>query len=747
MNTPCIEATLRRAVVLLSLVPAVWGARAEVEFLPATRTWLLTAERAQYALTVNREGELVHLWWGPKLPRADYEANAVRPAANRSGFGEPGQSLEYPGVGEWRYLEPALKVKFDDGVRDVRPRYASHRIDGERLTLSLKDPHYPLEVDLDYELKPAFDLLERKAVLKNLGEKPIEIEQALSAVWHLPRHQAWTLSYLSGKWGAETQLRQVSLDQGKFQIESRRGATSHQFNPWFAVSEAGGAGEENGEVWFGSLAWSGSWKIAAEINSAGRLQVAGGMHDFDFRWRLDPGETLETPAFAGGYSSKGHGAASRLLHAYQLAEVLPKPAARELRPIIYNSWYATEFNIDVAQQISLARKARDLGVELFVIDDGWFGKRDNDRAGLGDWTPSRSKFPEGLKPLTDAVRGLGMKFGLWVEPEMVNPDSDLYRAHPDWVFSFPNRPRTEQRNQLMLNFARSEVVEHIFQVLDTLLSQNAIDFIKWDMNRHIMEPGWMDAPEGRQQEVWRRHALGVYDVLDRLRAKHPAVLWESCSGGGGRADLGILRRTDQVWTSDNTDPLDRLVIQDGYTHAYAPKTQVAWVTDNPDGINRRSTPLSFRFHCAMMGTLGVGGNLLKWGEEEKAQTQWFLAEYKRIRPLVQEGALYRLRPFAMPAMGGFGDAGLWAYEYLGANASSAVLFAFLHSSQLGNDLPAVRLRGLKPDARYRVESRQPGGQPAMPAQTLSGTFLMERGLQLPLRGDYASLLLWLEEVQ
>jgi alpha-galactosidase len=757
-------------LILRSAAGTVWlvlfaccrflSAQTPVQYLEKPKIWLLNGSASQYAITVNGEAQLVHVWWGPKLPAADYDSGAVGPEANNTGWGENTRYLEFPGWGEWRYLEPALKVRFADGVRDLRLRYASHRIEGDRLTLVLRDAHYPFEVELRYRVLPRFDLIERCAVLSNTGDRPVDLDQALSAVWHLPHLQQWTMSYLAGKWGAETQLRQVNLDQGKFQIESRHGATSHQFNPWFAVSAAGRAGEERGEVWFGALAWSGSWKIAAEVNAAGRLEIAGGIHDFDFSWRLAPGESFVTPVFVGGFSAAGLGAASRQMHAYQIAEVLPRSEASRLRPIIYNSWYATEFNINVDQQIELAKKARDLGVELFVIDDGWFGKRDNDSAGLGDWTPNKTKFPRGLKPLTDAVHGMGMKFGLWVEPEMVNPDSDLYRAHPDWVFNFPNRPRTEQRHQLMLNLARPEAAEHIFRVLDTLLAGNDIDFIKWDMNRHIMEPGWMEAPPERQKEIWVRHALAVYDIIDRLRAKHPHVLWESCSGGGGRADLGILRRADQVWTSDNTDPLDRLLIQDGYSYAYAPKTQVAWVTDNPDSINRRSTPLGFRFHAAMLGTLGVGGNLLGWTDGEAAAARWYIAEYKQIRPLIQEGQLYRLRgpresvipvsggEYGIPPLGGSGNDGLWAFEYVSPDRSSAVVLSFLRSSQLGNDLPAIRLHGLKPDSLYRVESRQPPkAASALGTQTLSGATLMERGLVVRLAGDYQSALLRIDEIR
>jgi alpha-galactosidase len=268
------------------------------------------------------------------------------------------------------------------------------------------------------------------------------------------------------------------------------------------------------------------------------------------------------------------------------------------------------------------------------------------------------------------------------------------------------------------------------------------------MNRHITEPGWAGVPTTQPKEVWVRHIQAVYTIIDQLRARHPGVLWETCSGGGGRADLGILSRTDQVWTSDNTDPLDRLLIQDGYTHAYAPKTQVGWITDNPDGINQRHTPIAFHFHCAMMGTLGVGGNLLKWSPDEIAQAKWFLEEYKQIRPLVQEGQLYRLRPFVVPPSGGFGDHGLWAYEYVSSDRDRAVLFAFLHSSQLGNDLPAIRLRGLKPEATYRVEVRAVGAPPAgASGQPMSGATLMERGITLRMRGDYVSALVRITETK
>lgn len=730
---------LALTAALGTLLGVARAAEPVIQHLASQKVWIINLAGAQYALGLGPEKELVHLWWGARLPVGDYERGVVARIPVGSGFPEAIERGELPAWGGAHHIEPALKVRFADGVRDLRLAYSDHQVVGDReLMVRLADPHYAFEVEVHYRAHPVFDLVERWAVLKNTGNQPIDLEQALSAAWHLPFHEHWTFRYLSGQWGEETQVRDLELSQGKFQIESRRGATSHQFNPWFAVRPGGETAEERGEVWFGSLAWSGSWKIAAEITSNSRLQVLGGIQDFDFSWRLDPGESFTTPAFFGGYAHDGMGGASRRLTAFQVANVLPQPQAVQPRPVIYNSWYATEFNVNAAQQIALAKKAKALGVELFVMDDGWFGQRKDDRAGLGDWTPNREKFPDGLKPLTDAVHELGMKFGLWVEPEMVNPDSDLYRAHPDWVFHFPNRPRTEKRNQLMLNFAKPEVRDHIYRMLDTLLTDSAIDFVKWDMNRHITEPGWTEAPAERQREVWVRHTLAVYEVLDRLRARHPQVLWESCSGGGGRADLGILRRTDQVWASDNTDPLDRLRIQEGYTHAFAAKTMVAWVTDNPDGINQRSTPLAFRFHSAMMGALGVGGNLLKWSDEEMNQTRFWVETYKRIRPLVQEGRLFRLRS---PRESAFS-----AFEYAQPDHSSAVVFAFLQTSTMGRPMPPLQLRGLSADSIYQVEAIVPPGanSPVAPFKA-SGAALMNKGLSLHLRGDYASALIRLTE--
>jgi alpha-galactosidase len=335
-------------------------------------------------------------------------------------------------------------------------------------------------------------------------------------------------------------------------------------------------------------------------------------------------------------------------------------------------------------------------VELFVVDDGWFGARDHEGAGLGDWFINRAKFPNGLGELIQAVQQLGMRFGIWVEPEMVNPDSELYRAHPDWAYHVNGREPTLGRNQLVLNLARAEVVDHLTEQLRRLLSDHgAIDFVKWDHNRSWTEVGWPEQPE-LQREVWTRHVFGVYEILRRLRSEFPNVWFESCAGGGGRADLGMLRWADQVWTSDNTDAADRLEIQYGYSRAHTPRVMVNWVTDVPNQQTGRTTPLSFRFHVAMQGVLGIGGDISAWSEAELEEAARLIAEYKRIRPLVQFGKQYWLQ---RPA-----STGPCGVQYVSPDGEQTVVFVYQVRGLRGAGVRRVRLHGLRADRRYQRSS-------------------------------------------
>ncbi len=479
--------------------------------------------------------------------------------------------------------------------------------------------------------------------------------------------------------------------------------------------DEGNASEEQGNVWFGVLAWSGNWKLEAEVTDFASTRVHIGVNDWDFAWQLEKGETFTTPPALAGFTTNGFGAASRNLHDHIRNRLLPH--GKSLHKVLYNSWEATSFDVDETSQTELAHIAAEIGVELFVVDDGWFHGRKDDKAGLGDWWPDEKKFPNGLTPLIQKVNELGMEFGLWIEPEMVNPDSELYRSHPDWVIHFPNRPRSESRNQLILNLGRTDVREYLFEVIDKLLSENNIRFIKWDMNRNVSEPGWPDAP-GDPREIWVRYVEVLYQLWGKLRSKHPQVIWQSCSGGGGRADLGILHHADQIWVSDNTDACSRLSIQEGFSQIFPAMTMGSWVTD----AGKNVLPLEFRFHVSMCGSLGIGAHLSRWNADERKEAAKHIAAYKAIRHIVQFGDQYRL----MPADSG----GLTAIQYLSKDKREGLLFVFRTFLPDPVNLPRVYPRGLEPNAIYQME-----GEP----QPRSGAAWMETGLQFDLENFQSSM--------
>ncbi len=726
---------MRRVLPWLFLfAPAMLPAQS-IEFQADRKIWLLKTQASSYALGVTPDGLLQNLYWGAPLWRI-----ADLPPATKSRGGssfdppEMFDSEEYPGWGGARFYEPAVKLTRADGNRDLVLHYQSHKIAGDNLDITLRDIHDDIAVTLHYHVF-AEGILRRSSTIRNGTQQTLTLESAQSATWNMPRGTGYRLTYLSGRWAAETQINQEPIHEGIKVIESRLGHTGHNFNPWFAV-DPGSSGEEEGPVWFGALGWSGNWRFSIEQTPYEQVRVTGGLNPFDFSYPLKPGESLETPEFYGGYSSHGFGAASRLLHNVERAHIEPHGWGARLRPVLYNSWEATEFAVDEPGQRALAEKASKLGVELFVMDDGWFGARNDDHAGLGDWTVNRQKFPNGLTPLISYVNSLGMDFGLWVEPEMINPNSDLYRAHPDWVINFPGRPRTELRNQLVLNMAREDVREYIFNVLDKLATDYKIRYFKWDMNRIFAEPGWPEQPPADQRKLWVKYVQNLYNIFDRLRAKHPNLEFESCSGGGGRVDLEILKRVEEVWTSDNTEAFDRLRIQEGFSEAYAAQFMSAWVTDVPN-TNGRTTPLKFRFLVAMQGALGIGANLNKWTADDSKLATDMVALDKRIRGTVQRGNLYRLlSPRTNDTT---------ANQYVSADGKESVLFAFRHSQEYATQPPFIRLEGLDPKATYRLESID--DHLTDKQAELSGAYLASHGLTLKLTGDFDSTAVLLHRVQ
>ncbi|GAA4609470.1 alpha-galactosidase [Actinoplanes octamycinicus] len=640
-----------------------------IEPSPDGATIALHTEHTTYALRLDHTVRPIH--WGPRISAEEAAAIPAWRSPFDDTFEGPLDSAEdFPIAGGAMFTPAALSFGSEAGLT-----VAGHEIRGDELVVRLTGA---VEVELHYRVRPSTDVIERWSVVRHTGATAdaIVLDAHAAAVWCLPVRDNYRLSHVTGGWAREGALHRVVLPVAETTLISRRGVTGHATNPWVMLDD-GTATEETGEVWSAALAFSGSWRITVSRTPAGRCSVlAAAGHDRTVT-RLLPGEQAVSPVCAALYADGGFGAASRAWHHYQRAHVLPH--AGELRPVLYNSWEATSFDVTEAGQRALAERAARLGVELFVVDDGWFGARTSDRAGLGDWFANPDRFPDGLRPLADHIRSLGMAFGLWVEPEMVNPDSELFRAHPDWTLHEPGTRVTELRHQLVLDFTRADVRDWAFRQLDRIIRETGLTFLKWDFNRAVTQA---------RPQAAIGHAHGVYAVIDQLRKTHPGVRVEACAGGGGRVDLGILARTDQAWTSDNTDAVDRLGIQHGYTQVYSPGTMVAWVTDSPNPITGREVPLPFRFDVAMAGVLGLGGDLTRWTDEELAYAAEMIARYRAIRPIVQHGTLYRL----LPPTGS-----LAASQYVLGGRS--VLFVWRLA---GTDRRVlVRPRGLEPETTYR----------------------------------------------
>ncbi len=673
------------------------------------RLWILETQNTGYAFGISGDGHIKHTYWGARITRTkDYPDLSEHQKNPWWDWND-----EFPVRGEGHHTEECLKVRYNDQVRDVVLACQNHKISGDSLVVTLVDEAYKLEVDLHYRVYPENDIMEKRVVIRNLSSNEIKIDSSFSGSFYLPENNDYRLTSLTGMWGHETRIQRETVHEGKRVFESRVGRTSHFMNPFFAVDER--ATEEHGNVWYGLLAWSGNWKMVIHKRIYETVQIVLGVNNWDFRYSLMPGEIFETPGVFFGFSQSGFGTMSRNLHRFQQEQLLPGTDAQKHRKVLYNSWEATNFGVNEENQKALADKAADIGAEIFVVDDGWFGERNNDTAGLGDWFVNRDKFPDGLKPLIEYVNRKGMDFGLWFEPEMVNKNSRLYEQHPEWVLQFPNRPKTEIRNQLILNLAKEEVREFVYETLDRFLTELNIKFIKWDMNRPILESGW--GGEKHQEKMWYQYVMNLYAIWRELKRKHPGVILESCAGGGGRVDIGIMRYADQFWTSDNTDPFDRQFIQEGFSLCYAPKTMMSWVTD---WGGKNGYPLTYRFHSAMMGSLGIGADLSEYSPDELEEARGCISRYKAIRDTIQNGRLYRLMS---P-----GKTAFTANEFVAPDHNEVVVFCLKNPAPLSLfSVLRLKLRGLDEDGVY---------QDTETGKDFSGSYLMNRGIDLDFHQDW-----------
>lgn len=652
---------------------------------------------------------------------------------------------EYPQYGTSDFRSPAYQVRLANGTRATELTYRSHRIvpgkpaleglpavyveqdhEAETLELELEDRVSGLVVVLSYTVFAEFYAIARSARLTNGSSEPLQLERALSASVDFP-DAAYDALYLSGAWARERHVQRRRLAPGVTGISSRRGSSSHQQNPFLALLRPD-ATEQQGEVYGFSLVYSGSFTAEAEVEQFGTTRVQIGINPFDFTWRLEPGESFQTPEAVLVYSAEGLGGMSRTYHRLYRTRLCRGQFRDQERPILVNNWEATYFDFNADKIEAIAKAGSELGIELFVLDDGWFGRRDRDNSSLGDWFEDRRKLPDGLADLARRVKDTGLQFGLWFEPEMVSPDSDLYRAHPDWCLHVPDRRRTEARDQLILDMSRSDVRQYLYERLSTIFSTVPITYVKWDMNRNMTEIGSAVSPAERQGEVAHRYMLGLYELLERLTSEFPHILFESCSGGGGRFDPGMLYYMPQTWTSDDTDAAERLKIQYGTSIVYPVSTMGAHVSAVPNHQVERTTPLTFRGDVAMSGNFGYELDLTRFTEEEKETAKRQIAIYKEIRGLVQQGDLYRLQsPF---------EGNETAWMFVRPDQNEALLFYFRVLAEPNGPLRSVKLQGLDPAKDYEVVGS---------GEVYGGDRLMNAGLSMAsVRGDFSSKMIHLK---
>jgi alpha-galactosidase len=703
---------------------------------PVNRTndpkgWIIQTNSSAYQIIITEKGSVKPVYYGSKTQAAYGKKNV----AWYEGIDE------VPVRGGLPFKTPMLEVVFGDQVRDADLQYVSGEIitvEG-RYTLKIiqKDRFYPLEVTSYIRVLPEFDILEKWAIVKNTGSKgSIKIENMQSGSIVLPSDE-YMLTHMSGNQLNEFQLQKTDLTPGLKVLQSKA-FKSNSNPPWFMVQPKN-ADRAAGQAWFGSLHYSGNWQLVFDKSFDGPVQILGGVNFWDTSWELKAGTTFETPKFAVGFTNNGEEGASQSLAAYVKNDVLPATHRDELRPIIYNSWEATYYDVNEQQQLELANIAGEMGIELFAIDDGWFkGRTDGkSQSGLGNWEVDKNKFPNGLGPVIRQVHSAGMKFGIWVEPENVNPNSDIVVEHPDWVFQFPNREGNKYRK--ILNLGNEKVYQHLLQTFTKLLNENDIDFIKWDQNNYLSEPGWSAAPAEIQREARIRHTSNVYRLVDELRKRFPKVLFESCASGGGRVDLGMMSRMDQTWVSDNTDPVDRLFIQYGFLSALPANTMVSWVTG---AARHQALPLDFRFDVSMSGVLGIGYDIRKWSAQERAFAKQKIELYKKLRPIVQKGITYRLvSPF---------ENNRCALQYNAVDGKSSVLFCYnmveyLRGSQYTARGPkTLKLKGLDPEKHYLVRKATDEKDKG---SIYKGDFLTNIGVTWPVNGAFKSQIILINRVE
>ncbi len=726
-----------------------------ISYNQEARVFRLDTPGSTYLISlVDEMGFVCHAYYGRKIPD-DNMNYLLRVNPQFLPFRESGQQtnvldelpLEYPchGLGDFR--ESCLRVETEEGHRVCGLTYLSHKIYGGKpalpglpathggqedcatLELRCRDEALGLEVSLLYTAFENLDVICRSARIENCGDRPLRLTAALSACLDMD-NRSFDLITLHGSWAYERMINRRPLSWGKQGVSSRRGISSHQEQPFLALAERD-ANQSHGQVYAMHFVYSGNFIAQAEMRQQELVRVVMGIDTESFGWKLGPGESFQTPEAVLAYSSTGLDGMTHALHDLYRRHLTRGPWRDKPRPSLVNNWEATYFDFDSDKLLDIARTAAGRGIEMLVLDDGWFGCRNTDDNSLGDWFVNEKKLPGGLKRLADEINKLGMKFGLWVEPEMVSPDSELFRAHPDYALQIPGRSPMLSRTQLVLDLSREEVRRCVYDQLHKVLSSANIEYVKWDMNRSLTDVAGFCLEADRQGELFHRYVLGVYDLQERLLHDFPDLLLENCASGGGRFDPGMLYYSPQIWTSDNTDAIDRLRIQEGTALIYPLSTMGAHVAACPSHTNGRVTPFETRGLVSLPGCFGYELDLTKLTGEELDMIPGQLENYRKYGPVFHGGDYYRLASYGENQ----------EYDALMAVSKdkrvAVVDYVHVMSRQQRRSV-LLALRGLDEEKRYR--SSESG-------EIRSGAGWMYGGLLLPtMKGDFLGKLIVLEEV-
>lgn len=699
-----------------------------------TGAYALFTKSTTYLLRVTETGHLEHVYYGPAIHVDDDTVTALsethaftpgntNPLDDEKTFSLEDICLEMSAYGKGDVREPFLEITYTDGSRtsDFRFEKAVIREGGpslqtlpcsygaaDTLTVTLWDENHGIALELGYHVYEEADVITRTAVLRNLSKKAIDIDRLLSLQLDASSGRPWRLTTFTGAWGREMSRTDIPVTAGKYVNASYNGTSSNRANPFCMLSDPS-ATEDTGRVYGFNLVYSGNHYECAELSSYGKLRFSAGINPTGFQWKLLPGASFEAPEAVMTCSDQGFNGMSQNMHRFVRKHIVRGTWRDKPRPILLNSWEACYFDITERKLLRLAKAGAEAGCELFVIDDGWFGKRNDDTSSLGDWVANKKKLPHGLAGIASKINDLGLACGIWVEPEMVNVNSDLYRKHPDWAVDIPEQHHTEGRNQRILDFGREDVRSYIIESMSNVFGTPGISYVKWDMNRTFTDYYSRKLPASRQGEMSHRYIMGLYEVMGTLTERFPDTLFEGCASGGNRTDLGILCYFPQIWGSDNTDALCRAEIQNGYSYGYPLSVIGAHVSDVPNHQTLRKTPLSTRFNVASFGVLGYECNLTDMSKEERDEIAMQIARYKEWRDVFFHGSFYRGRSFsgtitASPAApvsdGAPANSNIMEWTVVSEDRSRAVGMLLQTLVLPNTQFQFYQARGLAPDARY-----------------------------------------------